>query len=338
MDQSSGHGKKMEGGLNAMEMGVRFGGCQQKMRNTTINELGNYPAKLNVGGTQSLSFISGDEGPFYLSAEEREGLKHDTFTGEKKILNKTKKMLVEEIKRTGYKIRGHLSKDELERIAKEKNIALTYEFSVKKEGWMGKPKGLLQILWERGFIDENNLHLYSLKGKKKQLDDNGKLQKEFEQYSLRTLMSRCSDFANEKSAMEHLFMQLSEKGEQTLKMLTSPKYHCELAGEGVEYAWGFMKRHFRNLCLKEKKTKEKFNKAVRDSVELVSVKNLIMFAGRCRRYMVTYLNFEKEGRQKVTFDMIEKYTRQIKTHRNVADIEKAFIAKAWREAIGMVDD
>ena len=36
--------------------------------------------------------------------------------------------------------------------------------------------------------------------------------------------------------------------------------------------------------------------------------------------------------------MIEKYTRQIKTHRNVADIEKAFIAKAWREAIGMVDD
>ena len=107
-------------------------------------------------------------------------------------------MLVEEIKRTGYKIRGHLSKDELERIANEKNIVLAYEFRVKKEGWMGKPKGLLQILWERGFIDEKNLHLYSLKGKKNQLDDNGKLKQEFEQYSLRTLMSRCSNFANKR--------------------------------------------------------------------------------------------------------------------------------------------
>ena len=133
-------------------------------------------------------------------------------------------------------------------------------------------------------------------------------------------------------------MQLSEKGEPTLKMLTSPKYHCELAGEGVEFSWGFMKRHFRNLSLNEKNTKEKFNKAVRSSVELVSVQNVRMFAGRCRRYMVTYLNFEKEDRQNVTYDMIEKYTRQIKTHRNVADIEKAFIAKAWREAIDKLDD
>ena len=31
MDQSSGHGKKIEGGLNAEEMGVRYGGSQPKM-------------------------------------------------------------------------------------------------------------------------------------------------------------------------------------------------------------------------------------------------------------------------------------------------------------------
>ena len=138
--------------------------------------------------------------------------------------------------------------------------------------------------------------------------------------------------------MEQLFDQLSEKGEPTLKMLTSPKHHCQLAGEGVEFSWGFMKRNYRNLGLNEKNTKEKFNKAVRSSVELVSVENLIMFAGRCRRYMVTYLNFEKEDQQNITFDMIEKYTRQLKTHRNVSDIEKAFTTKAWCEAIGVLDD
>ena len=136
------------------------------MRNTTINELGTYPAQLEVGDSQSLSCLFGDNGPFYLSVEEREGLKFDLFTGERKMSKKTKKMLVKEIKETGFQIRGHLSKDELKRITNEKGIRHTYELFVKKEGWIGKPKGLLQILWERGFIDEKNLHLYSLKGKK----------------------------------------------------------------------------------------------------------------------------------------------------------------------------
>ena len=85
----------------------------------------------------------------------------DVFLGAKKILKKNKKMLVAEIRKTGLQIEGHLSKDKLERIATGKNIELTYEYGVKKEDWMGKPKGLLQILWERGFIDKNNLNLYS---------------------------------------------------------------------------------------------------------------------------------------------------------------------------------
>jgi len=96
-------------------------------------------------------------------------------------------MLVKEIKEAGFQIRGHLSKDELERIANKKGIRLTYEFLIKKEGWMDKPKGLFQILLERGYIDENNVNLYSLRVKKHQLDDNGKLKKEFEAYLPRTL-------------------------------------------------------------------------------------------------------------------------------------------------------
>ena len=151
-------------------------------------------------------------------------------------------------------------------------------------------------------------------------------------------MSRYSNFANEKSAMEHLFFKLGEKSERNLMMLISPKYHCELAGEGVEYAWGFMKRNFRNFCLKEKNTKEKFNKAVRSSVELVGIQNVRSFSGCCRRYMMTYLNIANNNQQNVTFDMIEEYTRKLKTHRNVGDIEKAFIAKALREAIGVMND
>ncbi len=111
-------------------------------------------------------------------------------------------MLVDEIKMiVGYQIRGHLSKDKLERIAALKNVALTYKHCIKKKGWMGKPKGLLQVLWEQGFVDRNNLSSYSLKG----------LKEEFTKSSLGTLMSRWSDFANKKSAMEHLFIHLSKK-------------------------------------------------------------------------------------------------------------------------------
>ena len=122
---------------------------------------------------------------------------------------------------------------------------------------MGKPKGLLQILWERGFIDVSKLKLYSLKGKQSQLEDNGKLKQEFHKYSLRTLMERCSDFANEKSAMEHLFFQLSQKAEPSLMMIISPKYHCEVAGEGIEFVWGMLKRRFRSFGLQDKNTKTK---------------------------------------------------------------------------------
>ncbi len=76
----------------------------KKMRNTTINKLGTYPTQLNFGNTQSLSFTIVDEGHFCLSAEEREGLKFDRFAGEKKILKKTKKMLIDEIKKQDFRL------------------------------------------------------------------------------------------------------------------------------------------------------------------------------------------------------------------------------------------
>ena len=84
MDQSSGYRKKMEGGLNAGEISVTYGGLKPKMRNTTINELGTYTAQLQVGNILSLTFNCGNVGPTCLSDEEREGLKFDVFSGPKK--------------------------------------------------------------------------------------------------------------------------------------------------------------------------------------------------------------------------------------------------------------
>ena len=91
-----------------------------------------------------------------------------------------------------------------------------------------------------------------------QMNKEGKLKPEFICYSLRTLMSNCADFKEEKSAMEVLLQDISAKSHnnhQKIELLVSPKYHCGLAGEGVEYAWGMMKRYFQSVCLEKKEYK-----------------------------------------------------------------------------------
>ena len=46
------------------------------------------------------------------------------------------------------------------------NIALALEETNVIEGWMGKAKGMKQILYERHMIDFDNILLYSIKGPK----------------------------------------------------------------------------------------------------------------------------------------------------------------------------
>jgi hypothetical protein len=43
--------------------------------------------------------------------------------------------------------------DELQILCKQKNIPIEEELDEVVEGWEGKPKGMLQIMWERGFVD-----------------------------------------------------------------------------------------------------------------------------------------------------------------------------------------
>ena len=233
--------------MNVHNMSVRWGGQQEKLRNTKIEETGPYQSILDVGDEQKMVFDEDDDGPFYLNNNHRVARKYDRNTGEKKVIEKTKKKLKEELKAKGYIVRGHVKKEELERLAGEHGVELTSEVEVIEEGWCGKPKGLLQVLWERGWIDEKNVSEYSLKGKEYQKDSDSKILPEHRRFVLRSLMEDCADFRNEKSAMEVLIDDLNSKvvNNQTVNIIIPPKYYCELAGEGIEYAWGAMKRYFR---------------------------------------------------------------------------------------------
>jgi hypothetical protein len=62
-----------------------------------------------------------------------------------------------------------------------------------KLGWIGKQKGILQVLWERGFIDEANINQYTIDGRK----DAFKVHQP--QTSLKHLLTSCMDFEKEGS-------------------------------------------------------------------------------------------------------------------------------------------
>ena len=61
---------------------------------------------------------------------------------------------------------------------------------------------------------------------------------EFQCFALRHTLSCCQDFATEKSAMEKLVEDLTVSN-SSVEILVTPKYHCELASQGIEYGWSF---------------------------------------------------------------------------------------------------
>ncbi len=126
-------------------------------------------------------------------------------------------------------------------ICEQHQITITKNVEKIKEGWEGKPKGLLQVLWERGLIDGTNLKDYSLTGTK---DDFGAVNN---RTGLRHIMGMCFDFLNEEGMLQHIAKNLG------VTLLLTPKCHAELAGEGVEYVWACAKGAYRNSTEERKR-------------------------------------------------------------------------------------
>ena len=336
IDQSSDHRKKKEDGLDAIQMSVRYGGKKMKMRKTTIKDDPEYPDQCTHRNEdiQHLQFQEGDRGPWYLTDEECIQQKHPVDTGRQRTREKTKLELLEELKIQGFQVRCHYKRDELKKHAQKHNIPLTLTEKIYKYGWMDANKGLLQVLWERGKINVDKKNEYSLQGKEHQKDENGNVLDEFKPYLLQKLMSECTDFKEEKSALEDLFDKLSAKGGNKISLLESPKYHPEVAGEGIELAWGYLKRYFRSLSLEKKRGRKNFENAVKDSVSFVNQGgHANMFTAQARRYMLAYKQLADGGHTQLTYENIERFQRTIKCHRNASDQDKILLTRLWREAM-----
>ena len=100
-DHSCGHDRQRDDALNADHMSRGFGGKQKEMRSTKIKDVsyfGSFERTLNVGDTQFMQYKDDDEGPFYLTPEQRQQQKHDrTIHNEFVTKAKTKAELVTEL-------------------------------------------------------------------------------------------------------------------------------------------------------------------------------------------------------------------------------------------------
>jgi hypothetical protein len=61
-------------------------------------------------------------------------------------------------------------------------------------------------------------------------DDDGKVLEGAEDWSLKCLMASCLDFAEEMTALQHVGSELG------VSVIIMPKFHAELAGEGIDYS------------------------------------------------------------------------------------------------------
>ena len=250
-----------------------------------------------------------------------------------KVIEKTKKDLINELTSAGH----HVPKKDRGKKAGVIPWATKYGIELTKivpahisETWVGKPKGMLQIAWERGLLDLNRYCVedFSDKGK---LDDCGNV---IQDTSLDYLLSKCIDFIEEKSLLQ---LNLDNLGAQCFH---SPKFHCELAGEGIEYSWGVAKLAYRKLKKAEKNTIGKFHSQVQLclSHDHLTINRVRLHSKRARDYMVTYFIMSIEGENgtngeisldemkpcAVSASKIEQMRRTVKTHRAAIDFDKSF--------------
>jgi hypothetical protein len=336
-DHSQGHSRKREGALDVANMRVNFGGKTQKdLRDASIpcreGYMGSLPGTLQPGPdcVQCFNFPVYDEdyelqpgdGPFYLSKEEKMEKRYDKVEETGQFTDKLVAELKQEIEeRTGTELgtKKRWKLPELQDMARRQNPPIDVKKPKMKTtaGWMGKPKGMLQIAYERGFLDLTNYKEFKEKGIKK----DGKVD---DTKSLRAILSKCTDFKTEKS-----MLQVHAESMGVLVDMT-PKFHAEMAGEGIEYTWGFAKSDYRRSPFARKRDHASFLTLVDDCCgksEKLNRNRVKRFAARARRYIITYHCLETNGEKDgiLSLGHIEGMKKEFKCHRNAYDFARGFL-------------
>jgi hypothetical protein len=173
---------------------------------------------------------------------------------------------------------------QLQQLSTALDLPITKQVDIVKEGWAGKPKGALQILWERGYIDPSKKASdYNMQ--KRKVEKDGTVS---DIPSLKELLTSQPDFADQETLLQMYGRQLMVTVDRT------PKCHPELAGEGIEYCWAAAKQYYRKQPFTDKKMKQNFRRLVELSQAttgdkaVLSISTVRKFSRRAREYMLAY--------------------------------------------------
>jgi hypothetical protein len=268
-----------------------FGGKQPEMRDSKIESdkhLGEFIGErtLKVGSAQIVVFSSTDPGPCWLSDGDKELKRKDRPTGKTSKKFRNTADLQKDLRAKGVSAKG--TKDELHACCTNKDMPVDETVVEIDKGWEGKPKGMLQTLWERGFINP---------AKQKEGDHAVDRKKDafgnvILETSLKHLMSLLIDFIQEETSLQCHGRLLGVKVERT------PKCHPEIAGEGVEHDWGCSKNVCCRMPIADKRTKIKFLELVRkamDSDLALTVERRRLFSKRAREHMLACSILDNDG-------------------------------------------
>ena len=174
-----------------------------------------------------------------------------------------------------------------------------------KEGYVGKAKGMKQVLWERGWYVDG---MSSVSTDPKQ--------------NIEMVLGGLPDFKNERSALQHT---VEKRGHI---LMLSPKFHPEVAGVGIEYSWGMSKLKFRRE-LNDEIPRHLHQNIVSSMCRetILTLPRIRRFARRTRDYCRAYLKLENDAAGAESKDRIEKMRKTCKAHRNIIDMEPGFIDK-----------
>ncbi len=140
----------------------------------------------------------------------------------------------------------------------------------------------MQVLWEREWIDEDNIDKNTMDIAKDK--NNGEDIEGAENWSLKYLMASCLDFAEEMTAFQH------DEHALGVSVLITPKFHAEMAGEGIEYSWGVSKSIYHKMPLDFKKGKTSFKALVKEctSRDVLKTATVRKRPRRARSYISAY--------------------------------------------------
>ncbi|KAI2497792.1 hypothetical protein MHU86_16678 [Fragilaria crotonensis] len=166
--------------------------------------------------------------------------------------------------------------------------------------------------------------------------NDGEDMEDAENWSLKYLMASCLDFAEEMTALQHVGHALG------VSVLITPKFHAEMAGEGIEYSWG-CRRVSTAKCHWILKGKTSFKALVkectsRDVLKTVTVRKL---SRRARSYICAYFVLHQQNLNScedsiptaLTLPRIERVRKEFKTHRAVVDFDAGFVQSFVSPAI-----